>query len=45
MRGYANAVVFWAADDPSEIADRLEGHGVTVDRVGVSLREAGGIHP
>lgn len=43
VKGSTDAVVFWCIRDPGEIADRLEMHGVAVDRSVTTLRQAGGI--
>jgi hypothetical protein len=44
VKGSTDAVVFWTFQDSREIADRLEAHGVPVDRSAMSLRKAGGIY-
>lgn len=44
VEGSTDAVVFWSFRDAGEIADRLEAHGVAVDRSSTTLRQAGGAY-
>jgi hypothetical protein len=44
VEGRTDAVVFWSFRDAGEIADRLEAHGVPVDRSVTTLRQAGGVY-